>query len=64
MSLPNRILTIIDPSHQLPPGHPAAGKGQIDGQADGLCLQRHDLRRPGHRPRRTASSAIEAAIGS
>ncbi len=31
-SLPNRILTVIDPDTLLPAGHPAAGKGQIDGR--------------------------------
>ena len=32
LSLPNRILTIVDPETKLPSGHPAAGKGQIDGK--------------------------------
>ena len=31
VSLPNRILTIVDPEGRLPAGHPAAGKGEIDG---------------------------------
>ena len=31
MSLPNRLLTVVDPDSRLPAGHPAAGKGQIDG---------------------------------
>ncbi len=30
-SLPNRIVTVIAPDETLPDGHPAAGKGQIDG---------------------------------
>ncbi len=29
LSLPNRILTIVEPDARLPAGHPAAGKGQI-----------------------------------
>ena len=33
MSLPNRILTIVDADTRLPPGHPAAGKAQLDGRA-------------------------------
>jgi hypothetical protein len=32
-SLPNRILAFIAPAEQLPPGHPAAGKTQVNGQA-------------------------------
>ena len=32
-SLPNRILQIIAPGDALAPGHPAAGKGQVDGRA-------------------------------
>ena len=32
LSLPNRILTIVDPDTRLPAGHPAAGKGQVDGR--------------------------------
>ena len=32
LSLPNRILTIVDPETKLPSGHPAAGKGQVDGK--------------------------------
>jgi len=32
-SLPNRILSIIAPTEQLPDGHPAAGKTQVNGQA-------------------------------
>ena len=31
-SLPNRMLTIVDPEIRLPSGHPAAGKEQIDGK--------------------------------
>ncbi len=30
LSLPNRILTIVDPDTRLPSGHPAAGKGPVD----------------------------------
>ncbi len=32
-SLPDRVLTFTDPSGTLPAGHPAAGKGQVDGRA-------------------------------
>jgi uncharacterized protein len=32
-SLPNLVLDIVPPERQLPPGHPAAGKGQIEGRA-------------------------------
>jgi uncharacterized protein YyaL (SSP411 family) len=32
-SLPNRILSVITPDGQLPPGHPAAGKTQAKGRA-------------------------------
>jgi len=31
-SLPNRLLTTIPAGAALPPGHPAAGKGQVDGK--------------------------------
>jgi hypothetical protein len=31
--LPNRIVSVIAPGASLPPSHPAAGKGQIGGQA-------------------------------
>src|SRR5690606_22013065 len=32
-SLPNRLLQVITPDAQLPDGHPAAGKGTVDGKA-------------------------------
>lgn len=32
-SLPGRILTIVPPGQDLPPGHPAAGKAMIGGRA-------------------------------
>jgi uncharacterized protein YyaL (SSP411 family) len=32
-SLPNRILQRVAPGTYLPPGHPAASKGQVEGQA-------------------------------
>jgi len=36
--LPNRILQVIAPGEALPAGHPAAGKGQVDGRATAyLC---------------------------
>ncbi len=39
LSLPNRILTIVDPDTKLPTGHPAAGKGQVDGKPTAyVCL--------------------------
>ena len=38
-SLPNRVLTFVDPSDALPSEHPAAGKGQVDGRATAyICL--------------------------
>jgi hypothetical protein len=38
VSLPNLVLTIVAPDRELPAGHPASGKGQIDGQATAyLC---------------------------
>jgi uncharacterized protein len=33
VSLPDRILQVIAPEASLPKGHPAAGKGQVDGRA-------------------------------
>ena len=33
LSLPNRILQVIAPDEALPSGHPAQGKGQVDGKA-------------------------------
>ncbi len=33
VSLPNRVLSVIAPDADLPPGHPAAGKGRLDGSA-------------------------------
>ena len=32
-SLPNRVLAVVPPEKDLPPGHPASGKGQIGGHA-------------------------------
>jgi uncharacterized protein YyaL (SSP411 family) len=32
-SLPNRLLQVITPDAQLPDGHPATGKGTVDGKA-------------------------------
>ena len=32
-SLPDRILLVVEPGQDLPAGHPAAGKGQVDGHA-------------------------------
>jgi len=32
-SLPKRILTVLAPGADLPPGHPAEGKGMRDGLA-------------------------------
>jgi len=32
LSLPNRILQVTGPSEALPPGHPAHGKGQVEGR--------------------------------
>jgi hypothetical protein len=31
-SAPDRLLTVVDPQSALPPGHPAHGKGQVDGK--------------------------------
>ena len=31
LCLPNRVLQVIAPDHTLPPDHPAAGKGQVEG---------------------------------
>ena len=33
LCLPNRILQVVAPGEALPPGHPAAGKGQVGGNA-------------------------------
>jgi uncharacterized protein YyaL (SSP411 family) len=33
LSLPNRILQVIGPDEALPSGHPAHGKGQVEGKA-------------------------------
>jgi uncharacterized protein len=33
VSLPNKILAVVPPEADLPPDHPAAGKGQVDGGA-------------------------------
>ena len=39
LSLPNRVLNVIAPDAALPPGHPAAGKGQQGGAATAyLCV--------------------------
>jgi len=39
--LPDRWLTIVAPGHALPEGHPAAGKGRIDGRATAfVCRDR------------------------
>ena len=36
--LPNRILQVIGPDESLPEGHPASGKGEVDGEATAyLC---------------------------
>ncbi len=37
--LPNKVLTVLAPGDDLPQGHPAGGKGQIDGQVTAyVCL--------------------------
>jgi uncharacterized protein YyaL (SSP411 family) len=33
LCLPNRVLQVVDAGEALPPAHPAAGKGQMDGRA-------------------------------
>ena len=33
VSLPNKVLAVLAPDADLPAGHPAAGKGQLDGRA-------------------------------
>ena len=33
ISLPNKILTVLPPDAELPPNHPAQGKGQVNGRA-------------------------------
>jgi uncharacterized protein YyaL (SSP411 family) len=33
LSLPNKVLSVIAPDQALPAGHPAAGKGRVDGRA-------------------------------
>jgi uncharacterized protein YyaL (SSP411 family) len=33
VSLPNLVLSVVAPDADLPPGHPAAGKGKIEGKA-------------------------------
>jgi uncharacterized protein len=33
VSLPNRVVTTVPPGRDLPPGHPARGKGLVDGSA-------------------------------
>ncbi|GAB4362962.1 MAG: thioredoxin domain-containing protein [Kiloniellaceae bacterium] len=33
LCLPNRVLQVVAPDEALPAGHPAAGKGQVDGKA-------------------------------
>jgi len=38
ISLPNRVLSLLAPGDALPDGHPAAGKGLVDGKpAAYLC---------------------------
>jgi uncharacterized protein YyaL (SSP411 family) len=32
-SVPNRVMQVVRPGHQFPPGHPAHGKTQLDGKA-------------------------------
>ncbi len=60
-SLPNRVLTIIAPDRDLPPGHPACGKSQQGGNATAyVCIGQTcslPLTKPGN-----LSEAI-AAIG-
>ncbi len=37
--MPNRVLSVVAPDARLPDGHPAAGKGQVDGSATAyLCV--------------------------
>ena len=31
--LPNRVVSVVAPDHELPGTHPAAGKGQVNGRA-------------------------------
>ncbi|HVJ53650.1 MAG TPA: thioredoxin domain-containing protein [Aliidongia sp.] len=40
-SQPNLVIQVVSPDASLPPGHPAAGKGQIDGRATAyICAGR------------------------
>ena len=33
VSLPNKVLALVPPEADLPPDHPASGKGRVDGRA-------------------------------
>ncbi len=39
VSLPNRVVQVLPPEAALPPGHPAAGKGQAEGRATAYVCQ-------------------------
>jgi len=45
-SLPNRLLMRLDPSQQLPQGHPAHGKGMQGGQPSAYLCQRTMVSQP------------------
>ena len=59
LSLPNRILTIVDPDDPLPAGHPAAGKGRIDDKPTAYVC--HGLTCG---PPVTDADALRAALGA
>ena len=39
VSLPNKVLAVVPPEAELPPNHPAAGKGQVGGRATAYVCQ-------------------------
>jgi uncharacterized protein YyaL (SSP411 family) len=59
-SLPNRILQLVAPGTTLPAGHPAAGKGQVDGRATAYLCRGMTCSLPVTDPAGLAA-AIEAA---
>ena len=63
MSLPDRILTIVDPDARLPAGHPAAGKGQTDGKPTAYICTGMICGAPVGDPK-SLRSALEAATGA
>ncbi|HSK40437.1 MAG TPA: thioredoxin domain-containing protein, partial [Arenibaculum sp.] len=60
-ALPNRVLTILDPGASLPPGHPAHGKGPVDGRPAAYVCENATCSAPVGEPDALAARLAEPA---